>query len=147
MANYKRLPRGAKFLIVSCLCLSLAMVATVCGALADSGGMILQGVNISGAEFNTQRVPGDVGFDYLYPSNYEINYFASKGMNVIRLPFSWERMQPSLNGPLDQGELWRMDPVVSYATSLGLSVVLDPHDYGPPRLWSLSEGDHRRTRR
>ncbi len=92
--------------------------------------MALQGVNISGAEFNTQMLPADVNIDYVYPSQSEIAYFAARGLNVIRLPFSWERMQQRAFGPLDQWELSLMNRVVTYATDLGVSVVLDPHDYG-----------------
>jgi aryl-phospho-beta-D-glucosidase BglC (GH1 family) len=29
----------------------------------------------------------------------ELNHYASKGMNVVRLPISWERLQHTLCGP------------------------------------------------
>ena len=54
-------------------------------------------------------------------------------MNVIRLPFLWERLQPTLNGPLDPAELARIDDVVTYATAKGLKVDLDVHDFGKYR--------------
>lgn len=86
------------------------------------------GINLSGAEFGS--VGGTYGVDYIYPSVDDINYYASKGMDVVRLPFLWERVQPTEDGPLDTAELARIDQVVDYATSKGLKVVLDVHNYG-----------------
>src|SRR5438094_8361772 len=89
-------------------------------AIAGPSGMTLQGVNISGAEWGASVIPGTVGVNYIYPTTYELDYFSSKGMNIIRVPFSWERMQPNANTPLDANELARMDAVVSGATARGL---------------------------
>ncbi|HEY9784957.1 MAG TPA: cellulase family glycosylhydrolase, partial [Candidatus Obscuribacterales bacterium] len=100
------------------------------GSAEATGGMTLQGVNISGGEFNLTTVPGIYNTNYVYPSTAELDYFASKGMTVIRVPFSWERMQQSVNGPLDPTEVARMDAVVNAITARGMSTVLDPHNYG-----------------
>jgi endoglucanase len=93
------------------------------------GSSLLIGVNLAGAEFGS-NVPGTFGVDYTYPTHAEIDYYASKGMEVIRLPFLWERLQRTEFGTLDPAELARLDDVVNYATSKGLEVDLDPHDYG-----------------
>ena len=90
--------------------------------------MDLLGVNLAGAEFGSVGQP--YGQGYTYPTHAEIDYEAAKGMNVIRLPFLWERLQPTLNGSLDAAELARIDDVVAYAASKGLTVDLDLHDYG-----------------
>ena len=90
---------------------------------------MLIGVNLSGAEFGS-NVPGTYGIDYTYPTHAEIDYYASKGLDVIRLPFLWERLQHTQFGGLDPTELTQLDDVVSYATSKGLKVDLDPHDFG-----------------
>jgi endoglucanase len=50
-------------------------------------------------------------------------------MNTFRLPFRWERLQPSQNGALDAAELGRMNGFVNYATSKGAYVILDPHNF------------------
>lgn len=94
---------------------------------SNSNGTLL-GVNLAGPEFGD--APGIYGQDYIYPSHSEIDYYASKGMEVIRLPFLWERLQPTQNGPLDPAELGRIQDVVDYATSKGIKVVLDVHNYG-----------------
>src|ERR1700760_2642145 len=91
-------------------------------------GLSLLGVNLSGAEYN----PGATleGTNYVYPSNAEIDYYASKGMNVIRLPFLLERVEPVAGGPLNATELGYIDQVVAYAATKGIDVILDPHDFG-----------------
>ena len=90
---------------------------------------MLIGVNLSGAEFGS-NIPGTYGIDYTYPTHAEIDYYASKGLGVIQLPFLWERLQHTEFGALDPTELARLDDVVNYATSKGLKVDLDPHDFG-----------------
>ena len=91
--------------------------------------MTLLGVNLAGAEFGTS-VPGVFGTDYTYPTHAEIDYLASKGMGVIRLPFLWERLQRAELGPLDAAELGRLDDIVNYATGKGLKIEIEPHNYG-----------------
>jgi endoglucanase len=92
-------------------------------------GPLLLGVNLAGAEFGS-NVPGVFGTDYTYPTHTEIDYYAAKGMSVVRLPFLWERVQRSENAPLDAVELARLDDVVSYATGKGLKIEIEPHNYG-----------------
>jgi len=50
-------------------------------------------------------------------------------MNLVRLPFLWERLQPSLNQPFDAAELARLNGFVQQATTAGLTVLIDPHNY------------------
>ena len=85
------------------------------------------GVVLSGGDFT----PGGAYPDnYGYPPNASIDYYASKGMGIVRLPFLWERVQPVKNGPLDATEMSRIDPVVDYAISRGLKVGIDVHNGG-----------------
>jgi endoglucanase len=100
----------------------------------------LLGVNLAGAEFGAgdvqdghedpNTVPGVYGTNYTYPTHDEIDYYASKGLDVIRLPFLWERLQLTKLGPLDAAELGRLDDIVNYATSKGLKIEIEPHNYG-----------------
>ena len=60
----------------------------------------------------------------------EIDYYAAKGMSVVRLPFLWERVQHTEQAPLDAAELGRLDDVVNYATGKGLKIEIEPHNYG-----------------
>jgi len=89
------------------------------------------GVNISGGEFGDTK-PGVTriyGTNYTYPSASELDYFAGKGVNIVRFPFHWADLQPALNGPLNADVLKRIKGVVSDATGRGVVVLLDPHDY------------------
>lgn len=89
----------------------------------------LTGVNMSGAEFNSSKLPGTPYKDYTFPTEAELTYVAAQGANVIRLPFRWERVQPSMMGPLASAELKRIQGVVASANSKNLCVILDVHNY------------------
>ncbi|WP_162501488.1 glycoside hydrolase family 5 protein, partial [Methylobacterium crusticola] len=97
---------------------------------APTTSLSLLGINLAGAEFSGDKTHGVVGTDYAYPTHAEVDYSVSKGLNVIRLPFLWERLQPTQGGALSKTELSYIDDIVGYATSKGLKVVLDPHNYG-----------------
>ena len=90
----------------------------------------LRGTNLSGAEFAAQKLPGVLGTDYAYPARSELVFFKSTGMNLIRLPFRWERVQHSLKGPLDAAEVAQIGRVIGWARELDLCVLLDLHNYG-----------------
>lgn len=85
------------------------------------------GVNLAGAEFPPR--PGVYGKDYLYPNRGEMAYYKSKGIRLLRIPFSWERMQPDIGGPLQPEELARLDEVVAGAHAVKAKLILDIHGY------------------
>ena len=87
------------------------------------------GVNLAGADFAEDVLPGTYGTHYTYPTHAEVDYFSGKGMNTYRLPFRWERLQRTQFGDFDAAELARIDDFVNYATGKGAAVVLDPHNY------------------
>ncbi|MBR0931021.1 cellulase family glycosylhydrolase [Bradyrhizobium diazoefficiens] len=78
------------------------------------------GVNVSGAEYSWMPFVGAGDLDYL----------ASQGVSLIRLPISWERMQPTLNGPLDPTYLSGLETVLSEASARDIKVIIDLHNYG-----------------
>ena len=92
-----------------------------------SSGLML-GVNLAGADFGS-ATPGVFGKDYTFPTDSELDYYASKGMTVIRLPVLWERIQDGENGPLDAANLARMDELVKHAALDGEQVIIDIHNY------------------
>ncbi len=79
----------------------------------------LTGVNIAGADFGQGHLPGVFGQDYFYPKISSIDYFATKGMNIIRLPVLWERLQHQLGEGLDAKEMQRIDTVVELCCGQG----------------------------
>ena len=99
------------------------------------------GVNLSGAEFAAQKLPGTVFKDYIYPDIADMRYFQSLGMNTFRLPFLWERVQPKLFGALDSAELSRIVSTVADARSIGACVILDVHNYGEYRSRPIGSVD------
>lgn len=86
------------------------------------------GYNVSGAEFGSAR-PGTYGVDYAYPSAETIAFLAGHA-TVLRLPFAWERVQPTRQAALDATEVGRITAVLDAAATAGLTVLLDVHNYG-----------------
>ena len=87
------------------------------------------GVSLSGMEWGTGNIPGTAGSNYFLPTAQEFTYYKGKGLKLFRIPFLWERMQESLGGSLNSTYLSQLDGVVSAATSAGVSVFLDCHNY------------------
>ena len=98
-------------------------------APAAHGQAALTGVNLAGADFGEHALPGVFGQHYTYPTSAEIQHFTDLGMNVFRLPFRWERLQPVAYEAFDAAELARLDGFVDEATAAGAQVILDPHNY------------------
>lgn len=90
-------------------------------------------VNLSGAEVGA--IPGTHGVDYNYPdpsyySGYTgQTYFDNKAMNMVRLPFKWERLQPTRGAAFDIAELDRFDTTVGHLFTLGLRTLLVPYNF------------------
>ena len=87
------------------------------------------GTNLSGGEFSFSGGASD----WRYPRTQELDYLASKGFKLIRLPFLWERLQPTLNGALDVESLSHLKNIVWAARTRGMWVLLDLHNYNRRR--------------
>lgn len=96
----------------------------------DKSGEQPFGVNLACAEFDESNMPGEYGKHYTYPTEKELDYFNSKGLKLIRLPFKWERMQHDLSGELDSAELARFKRFVSAAQERDMYIITDLHNYG-----------------
>jgi endoglucanase len=79
------------------------------------------GVNFSGGESSNRNYPTKA---------YYWNYYHGKALNLVRVPFSWEALQPTLGGALNTTALASLDTAVSLAAADGMQVVLDMHNYG-----------------
>lgn len=94
------------------------------------------GINLAGAEFGALRPEfsnanvGKNGEDYFFPSHKALAYYADQGLTLVRLPVSWERLQPQLGSELDPIYMGRILECLDRAAQLGCSVVLDVHNYG-----------------
>jgi endoglucanase len=108
------------------LCIALLLAAT---AQAAPPQLEWRGISLSGAEWGEKTFPGVHGKDFTYPSVASTAYYQAKGVNLMRIAFRWERLQPTLNGELDATELARLREFVDGTTDRGLHVLLDPHNY------------------
>lgn len=86
------------------------------------------GTNLSGAEFGS-NVPGQHQQDYSYPLITDLDYFKSKNMRLIRLPFLWERLQPVMNAELDPVELKRLTDFIDAAAERDMLIIPDVHNF------------------
>jgi endoglucanase len=128
------------------LTLAAAMLPLHAG-FAEAAGPCFRGINLSGAEFG--KPDGEIFKDYAYPSEETVTYFASKGMNIVRLPFLWERLQPELGQALNDDELQRIKDTVALLRKHRVTVILDPHNYaqykqtqiGTPPVTTLAFAD------
>jgi endoglucanase len=87
------------------------------------------GVCLSGMEWGSGTYPGTAGSTYYVPTASELNYYAGKGLKLVRLPFAWERVQPTLGGALDPTYLGYINGVVAAAAAANVSIILDVHNY------------------
>ncbi|KAA8918044.1 cellulase [Xanthomonas sontii] len=108
------------------LCLLLAACAPFANAQQT---LRYAGINLAGAEFNSAKKPGVLFKDYVYPTDADYAYTATQGMNIVRLPFLWERLQPQANGPLDTAQLDALRTAVERARRYNLHLILDVHNY------------------
>ncbi|WP_300972964.1 glycoside hydrolase family 5 protein [Sphingomonas sp. LHG3406-1] len=99
-----------------------------------------RGVNLASAEFAPKKLPGVAGQDYIYPTKATAEPFAAMGMNSIRLPFLWERIQPEAKGPLNEEEAKRLDASLNDLRGFE-QVILDLHNYGRFRGKPLARAD------
>lgn len=80
----------------------------------------IRGVNLSGAEWG-KNSSSDTQF---WPTEAELDYYKSKGMNTVRLMLSWEQLQPKLGGPLDTAEMNRLHQFLREAGERGMKVLV-----------------------
>lgn len=88
------------------------------------------GVTLSGPEFGQKQMPGVYGKDYIYPSEKEVAYYASKNINKFHLPVRWERIQRKLGGALDAIEVKRIKDFLNVCDKYDASVIINIQNYG-----------------
>lgn len=80
------------------------------------------GQTLSGFEFGSNNI--------FVPKDWNINHWKHNGANIVRLPIKWEYLQPTLLGPLDATYVYEVKSVITKCNSLGLTVILDLHNFG-----------------
>ena len=113
-----------------------------------------RGVNMSGGDFGTpgpldatsafsNANPGTYNSAYHFDTQASYSYVASRGITLVRLPVRWERVQPTLGGPLNPAEVQRIAEAVARAAAAGMRVIIDIHNYGAYWLSNGSQGVRR----
>jgi len=102
-------------------------------AAAKTGQPFLAGVNLAGAEFG-EKMPGERGTDYTYPTTDDIARYKKMGFNVIRLPFRWERLQPDIFGNFNETEWQHIEGLIQAAEKAKVRLILDVHNYARRKL-------------
>lgn len=100
----------------------------------------LRGTNLRGLELGMDQIgatgdfwagnPGKAGADYFLPTAADFAYLAGRGIRTVRIPFSWERLQPVLGGELDPRYLAALRDAVEFAAQNGQQVIFDLHNFG-----------------
>lgn len=93
------------------------------------------GVNIATGTFGQSNdsgtLPGILNTTYKYSVNpLEYQYYASKGLNLFRLGFMWERVQPKALGSLSMIDIAGIKAMLDQVQAVGGKAILDMHNYG-----------------
>ncbi|HXH79497.1 glycoside hydrolase family 5 protein [Nocardioides sp.] len=101
------------------------------GGGATPGTGVQRGINLSGGEFGAHgSFGGSPDQDYFFPKLADFQFWGGKGLTLYRVPWTWERMQPLLNGVLDETYAAQVSAVLNAAETAGVFVLLDCHNYG-----------------
>lgn len=100
---------------------------------AQSASLPLVQINVAGAAFGEQVVPGVLGYNYFFPTMENLEQWRIRHVKVIRFPILWERLQPRLNGEFDPAYAALIDTFLTQVNQKGMSAILDLHNYGAYR--------------
>jgi len=120
---------------------SLFLAAALIASSSLAQSQYMRGVNISGAEWGSNQengppaaIPGVYGSDYWFQSAPTFDYFGARGLNFVRFPVLWERLQPVPGGPLVPGnsddDLGYLKQDIAWAKAAGVKVSIDLHNFG-----------------
>jgi endoglucanase len=98
-----------------------------------SGSIVVQTPTIVSSPVTQQfgtNLPGGSFATPFYPTDALVwNYLQTKKLNLVRVAFKWEQIQPTLNGALSSSVLSSLDSTVALANARGMQVFLDMHNY------------------
>lgn len=107
--------------------------AVLTPARAGATERLITGVNLAGLEFNGRKLPGRLDHDFVAPTVEELDYYRGCGARAVRIPFLWERLEPRLGEPFDEGHWSLLSGLIDATGARGMHLVLDPHQYGRRR--------------
>lgn len=122
----RAMSRFSRSLLSSAVITVLLMLA---GGKSHADTVDLVGLNLSGAGFAGQILPGINGTNYIFPTEAYFKQWSERGVRLIRFPILWERVQPTLGAALDPNYSALIDRTFGYAEKYGVRVILDLHNY------------------
>lgn len=126
-------PFSVKSRIARAACFAIFASVGVLGAFepaeSQAAAIELVGMNLSGAGFGPGTLPGKNGTNYFFPTETYFQQWRSKGIRLIRFPIIWERLQPTLGGPLDPTYAQLIDQTFRFADQYDMQIILDLHNY------------------
>ena len=103
-------------------------------------GTFAMGVNADGMEASGKVIPGVAGTNYALISNTELDTYHARGLGLVRIPLSWNRMQPTVGGPLNSAYVAQLQGIIAHAGTNGQKVIVDIHAYGGRDGHQLNDG-------
>lgn len=102
---------------------------------------VARDIHLNGPEFGVSTAsgpvssfsnlnPGVIDTNYHYDSQATFTYLASRGYKRVKLPFRWERLQPTLSSALNAAELTRLTACLDRINTAGMKAIVDCHNYG-----------------
>lgn len=99
-------------------------------ALHPTKQITLRGVSVSQLNGGS-AIPGSLGTDYFVPSTQELDaYKNTYGITLVKLPFSWERIQPTLGGALDATYLGYITTLLAACQARNIFVIPSVYQVG-----------------
>ncbi len=126
MKSSSRRSRSLALRVMKQCALPLAALLASSTAVAS---VDLVGLNLSGAGFAAQVLPGINGTNYIFPTESYFEQWSARGIKLVRFPIIWERLQPTLGGALDTTYVELIDRTFGYAEKHGVKIILDLHNY------------------
>lgn len=111
------------------LSLSLVCFIAISSFAQKQGTPALFGLNLASGCFGGTNQPGIYETHYAYPTTESLDYMLSKGMRLVRFPFTWERVQRELYSELDKTEMKRIDAFLKEVEKRDMYVLFDMHNY------------------
>lgn len=108
----------------------LGLLLTVGGAASEAKNIDLIGLNVGGAAFSSGHLPGKYNTNYFFPSANYLQKWKEQGIETVRFPILWERLQSELNGDLEEPYAKLIDTFLDQAAQHDMRVILDIHNYG-----------------
>lgn len=107
----------------------LGLALVLGSAASEAENIDLIGLNIGGAAFSGNVIPGKYKTNYFFPAPGYLEQWKAKGIKTIRFPIMWERLQHELNGELDEDYAQLIEQTFEQAADNDIGVILDIHNY------------------